>query len=123
MIGSILDELKPQGPGWLFIENIGNLVCPAEYLIGEHLKIVVSSTPEGWDKPYKYPVVFQKSQAAVLTKTDLEPMVDFDRQKYTDGLRCLNKDAPLFPVCAKRHEGFAPLITWLKLQRDKAFPC
>ncbi len=121
MIKSVLTELKPQGPGWLFIENIGNLVCPAEYLVGEHLRLVISSTPEGWDKPFKYPTIFRNSHAAIITKTDLEHLVDFDRQKYLDGFRMLNDTAPLFGVCAPRNEGFEPLVNWLKNQRNITF--
>jgi hydrogenase nickel incorporation protein HypB len=113
MIEAIVDKMELKKDGWLFIENIGNLVCPAEFVIGEDVKIVVSSTAEGSDKPYKYPIVFQKAAAVILTKKDLAPYVGFDEEYFRSGIRSLNPDAPVFPVNALTGDGFDAVVSWL----------
>lgn len=99
--------------GLTFIENVGNLVCPAEFEIGETMKIAVLSVPEGYDKPYKYPLIFSKASAVILTKTDLLPYIDFDMDKFKEGLKALKKDYLLFPVSVKTGEGLEALFKWL----------
>ena len=101
------------GSGVLFIENIGNLVCPAEFLIGEHVKLLLTNVTEGSDKPYKYPLAFEKADAIVLSKLDLLPYVDFDEVRYMDGVRKLNPHAPVFKVSAKSGEGFSEVVEWI----------
>jgi hydrogenase nickel incorporation protein HypB len=113
MIEGIIKGMELKKDGWLFIENIGNLVCPAEFVIGEDIKLVVSSTAEGSDKPYKYPTVFQKASAVILTKKDLAPYVNFDEKYFASGVRSLNPDAPIFPVNAITGEGFDAVAEWL----------
>jgi len=113
MIEAIVDRMELKRDGWLFIENIGNLVCPAEFVIGEDIKIVVSSTAEGADKPYKYPIIFSKAAAVILTKKDIAPYVSFDEGYFTSGVRALNPDAPVFPVNAVTGEGFDAVVAWL----------
>lgn len=113
MIETIVNGMQLKRDGWLFIENIGNLVCPAEFVIGEDIKLVVSSTAEGSDKPYKYPTVFQKAAAVILTKKDLAPYVSFDEEFFTSGVRSLNPAAKIFPVNALTGEGFDEVIAWL----------
>ena len=98
---------------FLFIENIGNLVCPAEFAIGEHMKLLVCSVPEGGDKPYKYPLAFEKADAIVLNKTDLLPYVEFDYGYFEKGVRYLNKHAPVFKTSAVKGEGFDGLADML----------
>jgi hydrogenase nickel incorporation protein HypB len=120
MIEAILAEMKLKKDGWLFIENIGNLVCPAEFVIGEDIKIVVSSTAEGSDKPYKYPSVFQKAAAVILTKKDIAPYVGFDMDFFSSGVRSLNPDAPIFPVNALTGEGFTEVVSWLVSLKKKS---
>jgi len=100
--------------GFLFIENIGNLVCPAEFAIGEHVKLLITSVTEGSDKPYKYPLAFEKADAILLNKADLAPHVDFDEDYYLKGVRALNKSAQVFRVSARTGEGFQEVATWLK---------
>ena len=78
MMEGILPRMSLNYKGILFVENIGNLVCPAEFVIGEDIKILICSVPEGSDKPYKYPTAFQKASAIILTKCDLEPYISFD---------------------------------------------
>jgi len=99
--------------GVLFIENIGNLVCPAEFVIGEHIKLLVCSVTEGGDKPYKYPLAFEKADAILINKTDLAPYVDFDEAYFTKGVRALNKTAPLFRINAGDTAGYREVSEWL----------
>lgn len=113
MIEAIVNGMELKRDGWLFIENIGNLVCPAEFVIGEDIKLVVSSTAEGSDKPYKYPTVFQKAAAVILTKKDLAPYVSFDEEFFSSGVRSLNPNAKIFPVNAITGEGFDEVTDWL----------
>ena len=90
----------------LFIENVGNLVCPAEFRIGEHMKLLICSVTEGSDKPYKYPLAFREASLILLNKTDLIPHIDFDEEFFMKGLRALNKDVPMIKVSGKTGEGF-----------------
>jgi len=90
----------------LFIENVGNLVCPAEFNIGEHIKLLICSVTEGSDKPYKYPLAFGEADIVILNKIDLRPYLDFDEEYFTRGFRALNKEAPLIKVSGKTGEGF-----------------
>jgi hydrogenase nickel incorporation protein HypB len=99
--------------GFLFIENIGNLVCPAEFVIGEHMKLLITSVTEGSDKPYKYPLAFEKADAILINKTDLEPYVDFDEAYYLKGVRALNPKAEVFRISARNDEGIREVATWL----------
>jgi len=112
LIESALKE-NPIENCFLFIENIGNLVCPAEFMIGEHMKLLVCSVPEGADKPYKYPLAFEKAGAIVLNKIDLLPYVTFDYDFFEKGVRHLNKAAPIFKISAVKEEGFADLAEML----------
>ncbi|MBU0630648.1 MAG: hydrogenase nickel incorporation protein HypB [Candidatus Margulisbacteria bacterium] len=116
MIGPAVDKLGLQGPGIVFIENIGNLICPVEYDLGEGLRLVVASVPEGDDKPIKYPAVFQSADAIVINKADLLDRSDFDLDTFTSRVRVLNELAPLFPLSCKTNSGVDPLIAWLARQ-------
>jgi hydrogenase nickel incorporation protein HypB len=107
------DELKPKD-GYLFIENIGNLVCPAEFMIGEHVKLLISNVTEGSDKPYKYPLAFEKADIILVNKIDLMEHVDFDREMFLKGVRALNKTVPVIFVSAKKGEGFEEVAAWIK---------
>lgn len=114
LIEETLDKLTLDKKGVLFIENIGNLVCPAEFNIGENIKILIVTVAEGADKPYKYPLAFEKAEAILLNKADLTPYVDFDMEYFTKGVRALNPNAPIFPVSAKTGEGFQEVCQWLR---------
>jgi len=116
MLSVALDELNLAATDLLFIENVGNLVCPAGVPLGEHLRVVVSSTPEGDDKPVKYPAVFRSASAVVVSKWDVAPYVGFDLERYSDGLRKLNGAAPLFCLSARSGEGMDGWVQWLKEQ-------
>ncbi len=102
----------------VLIENVGNLLCPAEFRLGEHLRVVVSSTPEGDDKPLKYPMIFADADAVVINKIDLLPYVDFDVERFSRSIRNLNPDVPFFPMSCKTGEGVAEWVTWLRHQHQ-----
>ena len=106
--------------GYLFIENIGNLVCPAEFVIGEHIKMLITAVTEGSDKPYKYPLAFEKADVILVNKVDLAPYVDFDEDYYTKGVRALNPSVPVFRVCSRTGEGFQEVATWLNHRANTA---
>jgi len=114
MIEGILEKMRIERPGILFVENIGNLICPVEYDLGERLRVVAASVPEGADKPYKYPAVFQTADCVVITKSDLLPFIEYDLDFFTRGVHSLNAKAPIFQVSAKRGEGFGPLTDWVR---------
>jgi hydrogenase nickel incorporation protein HypB len=109
-----LPDLKLDNPGLLFIENIGNLVCPAEFQIGEHIKMLICSAAVGIDKPYKYPLAFEKADVILLTKCDLKAYVDFDDDFFLKGIKALNQAVPVFEVNAKTGAGFAEVAAWLR---------
>jgi hydrogenase nickel incorporation protein HypB len=117
MIQAILEKMQIKDGSWLFVENIGNLICPAELSIGEDAKIVVASVAEGSDKPYKYPTAFQRSAACVLTKPDLMDAVGFDESFFFAGLASVAPDAPLFTVNGKTGLGVDSLVEWLRAVR------
>ena len=108
-----LEKLDPRHKGILFVENIGNLVCTAEFVIGEHIKMLICSVAEGSDKPYKYPIIFENADVIVLNKCDLKPYVDFEDKFFYDGIAAQNKKAPVFEVCAKTGEGFDKVVQWI----------
>ncbi len=106
----------------LLIENVGNLVCPAEFDLGEHDKVMVLSVTEGDDKPAKYPVMFHVARALVLSKVDLLPHVDFDMERAQRAARALNLDLEIFPLSAKTGAGLDAWLRWLegRIARVKA---
>ncbi len=100
----------------LIIENLGNLVCPAEFDMGEHLKIVVLSVTEGEDKPLKYPLMFRVCHAALLNKIDLLPYLDYDRKAAVQNILSVNPEMKVFEISSKTEDGFDSWIKWLKQQ-------
>ena len=112
LIGEAVDELNISD-GVLFIENIGNLVCPAEFMIGEHVKMLISTVTEGSDKPYKYPLAFEKADLILLNKCDLLPYIDFDEDFFMKGVRALNQTAPVIKVSGKTEEGYEKVVEWI----------
>lgn len=101
---------------FLFIENVGNLVCPAEFPLGEHKRVVLLSVTEGADKPLKYPVIFRNCDAVVFTKCDLLPYVDFDLEKAIESVRVINPEAKTFALSVKQGDGLQQWLDWLKYQ-------
>jgi hydrogenase nickel incorporation protein HypB len=102
----------------LIVENVGNLVCPAEFKIGENVKIMLLSTPEGADKPAKYPLMFQESAALLINKIDLMPYVDFNLEKAKRDALALHKDLKIFEVSCKAATGLDAWIAWLTERID-----
>ena len=100
----------------LFIENIGNLICPVEFKLGEEIRVVVASVPEGDDKPYKYPGIFTAVNAVVLNKMDLAPYVEFNFDELRKAIAGMNRKAKLFQVSCRTGEGIAPWADWLEDQ-------
>jgi hydrogenase nickel incorporation protein HypB len=121
MIRAVLERMSVPDRSWLFIENIGNLVCPAEFVIGEDIKIVVASVAEGSDKPHKYPAAFARSAACVLSKIDLKEAVGFDEDFFRSGLASVAPDAGLFPLNGRTGEGADAFAAWLRGVREGAF--
>jgi hydrogenase nickel incorporation protein HypB len=100
----------------LIVENVGNLVCPAEFDIGEDARAVVLSVTEGEDKPLKYPLMFRVCDAALLNKTDLLPYLDYDKGAALENIRQIHPEMPIFEMSARTGEGLAPWVEWLKAQ-------
>jgi hydrogenase nickel incorporation protein HypB len=116
MVSRALGELDPPRGSVLAIENVGNLVCPALFDLGERFKVVVSSVTEGDDKPLKYPVMFRASDVAVLNKVDLLPHVDFDVDAFVERVRGINARAQVFVLSATRGDGMSAFYSWLRDQ-------
>ncbi len=113
-VGSALGHLPLKELDFVFIENVGNLICPAEFDIGDLLKLVLYSIPEGDDKPLKYPLMFSQADAVVLTKTDLKPHFDFDVKKVRESIARLNKDFELFEFSKKSSASIRPIANFLE---------
>lgn len=97
----------------IFLENVGNLICPAEYDTGSHLKVMILSVPEGDDKPLKYPLMFQESDALIISKIDTIDYFNFNITKCIERAKKLNPDIAIFPVSAKTGEGMDEWESWL----------
>jgi len=119
MVGRVLGELPLADLDVVVVENVGNLVCPAEFDLGEDLKVAVLSVAEGSDKPAKYPLVFHQAKACILTKLDLLPYTDFDLAAVTEEIRRLNPALEIFPVSARTGEGMGAWCQWLLEQAQR----
>ncbi|MCQ2519910.1 MAG: hydrogenase nickel incorporation protein HypB [Lachnospiraceae bacterium] len=108
-----LDALGIDDVDIIFIENVGNLVCPAEFDTGAHINLTILSVPEGDDKPAKYPLVYQVSDVVLFNKIDAMEVFDFDIELAKERILTLNSNALVFPVSAKNKEGFEPLISYI----------
>ena len=117
MILTALDSLDLTGVDILFIENVGNLVCPVEFDCGEDAKVALLSVAEGDDKPEKYPLLFNLARSLVLNKVDLLPYVDFDMQRARNFATKLNKDLDIFEVSCRQGQGLEEWYAWLRDKR------
>jgi len=113
MIAAASSDLELRGVNLLVIENVGNLVCTAGFDLGEHLRVVILSVTEGDDKIIKYPSIFQRSHALVVTKIDLLPHTNFNLDRATSDMKRLAPNAEIFQVSALRGEGIPGLADWL----------
>jgi hydrogenase nickel incorporation protein HypB len=114
MVGQAMDDLRPRPNSYLFIENVGNLVCPAGFDLGEDAKVAIVSVTEGEDKPLKYPDMFTAARLALLTKIDLAPHCDADLDAYEANLRRVNPTIGIIRLSARTGEGMADWLTWLR---------
>ena len=109
-----LEKLGLEGLDLVFLENIGNLVCPAEFDVGAQLKVMILSVPEGDDKPLKYPLMFSVSDVVLVNKTDAMPVFDFDKDRFLTNVRSRNEKAPIIYLSALNGDGIAEWIAFLK---------
>ena len=119
MVREALQSLNLDEIDFLIVENVGNLVCPAEFSVGENIKIMLLSTPEGADKPSKYPLMFHESAALIINKTDLLPYVDFDMDKAKRVSKAINPKLEIFEVSCKTGQGLDDFYQWLKSRIDE----
>lgn len=119
MLSSALGNIPLLDIELLFIENVGNLVCPASFTLGEHKKVLVSSIPEGDDKPFKYPLMFDVADAVLINKTDLLPHLKFDVQAFSLAVRGINKKAEILQVSCATSQGIQEWISWLLTQMGR----
>jgi hydrogenase nickel incorporation protein HypB len=117
MVERALADLDLAALDSVLIENVGNLVCPNHWALGEHLKVCVASTPEGHDKPVKYPEVFTASDAIVLNKVDLLDLTGFEREPFYAAVRALNPSAPVFELSCRTGQGLPAWVDWLMARR------
>ena len=113
MIKRAVDVLDLERLDLIIIENVGNLVCPTDFDLGENIKVMILSVPEGDDKPLKYPGIFQCAQAVVLNKVDTMPVFNFDREAFESSVKQLNPAAPIFPIAATKGDGVPEWAGWL----------
>ncbi len=113
MISQALDNLPLPQIDLLLIENVGNLVCPAQFTLGEHKRVVISSLPEGDDKPVKYPIIFTDADAVVINKIDLLPYLDFNLNMVQRGVEGLNPKAKIFQISSKTGTGIEEWCSWI----------
>jgi hydrogenase nickel incorporation protein HypB len=118
MIRAALPALPLEQIDILFIENVGNLVCPAEFDLGAARAVVIASVPEGHDKPYKYPGMFAAADAIVLNKSDLASYFEFDLEYFRRGVAMVNADAQVFVVSCRTGEGVDEWVAWLLCARE-----
>ncbi len=113
MLNGALEQLDLTQFDLLIVENVGNLICPANFKLGTHKTVLVASIPEGDDKPYKYPGTYRGVDALVINKIDLLPYVDFRMDYFTQGVQALNPGVVIFPMSCRTGEGIDAWIEWL----------
>jgi hydrogenase nickel incorporation protein HypB len=120
MIEDALSQLPLDDLDLVVVENVGNLICPANFQLGTHLNLVIASIPEGDDKPYKYPGMYMGMQALIINKIDLLPYVPFDMEYFQQGVKVLNPDIATFPISCQTGEGVDAWADWLFNQATAA---
>ena len=119
MTASALDNLPLEQIDLLLIENVGNLICPAGFALGEDKKVTILSTPEGDDKPYKYPTIFVESDVVLVNKIDLLPYLDFNLEAFKKAVTGLNDKVKILPVSCKTGEGLEAWFSWVEREIGK----
>ncbi len=113
MLKQALDRLDLEAFDLLLVENVGNLICPANFNLGTHRNVLIASVPEGDDKPYKYPGMYRGVDALVINKTDLLPYVEFDMSYFLAGVQALNSGLVSFPLSCRTGKGLEAWLNWL----------
>lgn len=113
-IHQLASEYNPEEFDLVLVENVGNLVCPAEFEVGEHAKVALLSVTEGEDKPLKYPIMFQEADCLLITKTDLAPYLEIDLDRIEFNVRQMNPNVTIIPLSAKTGEGLEMWLNWLR---------
>ena len=113
MLHQALGQIDLTSVDLLLVENVGNLVCPAEFRLGTHKSVLIASIPEGDDKPYKYPGMYRGVDALVINKIDLLPYIDFNMDYFKRGVEVLNPGLVTFPVSCRTGEGLDDWVDWL----------
>jgi len=116
MAYSALGNMPLQDIELLLIENVGNLICPAEFALGEHKKVVIPSIPEGDDKPFKYPLMFHKADVVLINKIDLLPHLKFDIQSFSQAIKGINEKVKIFQISCVTGQGIQEWTSWLLSQ-------
>jgi hydrogenase nickel incorporation protein HypB len=119
MLQQALDKLMLEEVELLLVENVGNLICPASFKLGTDKNVLIASTPEGDDKPYKYPKMYQDVDALVINKIDLLPYLDFDMEYFKKGVEILSPGLISFPLSCKTGEGIDVWLDWLQEEMRK----
>jgi hydrogenase nickel incorporation protein HypB len=119
MVARALDELAPPRGGVVFVENVGNLVCPALFDLGERAKVVVAALTEGEDKPLKYPHMFRAAAVVLLNKVDLAPHLGVELERWVESIHRVNRTALVLPVSATRGDGFDAWLEWVLAERAR----
>jgi hydrogenase nickel incorporation protein HypB len=119
MTSTALGSLPLKDIELLLIENVGNLVCPAEFALGEHKKVLISSTPEGDDKPFKYPLMFHLVDVVLINKIDLLPYLKFNAEAFSRAVQGINQKVEIFPVSCTTGEGIEKWVSWLLSQMSR----
>jgi len=114
MVEKALNDLPLKDTDLLFIENVGNLICPNAFALGEDRRVMIASLPEGDDKPHKYPAMFADTDVVLLNKVDLQPYLDFNTDAFKKVVTGLNPDVTIFPVSCKTGAGMAAWFAWLE---------
>jgi hydrogenase nickel incorporation protein HypB len=115
-IHQLKENYNPQQFDLVFVENVGNLVCPAEFEVGEHAKVALLSITEGEDKPLKYPIMFQEADCLLITKLDLAPYLEIDLKRLENNVRSMNPSVKIIFLSAKTGEGLNDWFNWVKSQ-------
>jgi len=119
MVSNALGNLPLPDIELLFIENVGNLICPASFSLGSHKKVVISSIPEGDDKPFKYPLMFHIADAVLINKIDLLPYLKFDVEAFSQAIKGINERVEIFPVSCTTGQGIQQWVAWLLTRMGK----
>lgn len=116
MVSPAVDKLSLSGMDLLIVENVGNLICPANFQLGTHINVLVASVPEGDDKPFKYPGMYRGVDVMLLNKIDLLPYIPFDVERFKRGVRVLNPNLTTFEVSGLHGNGMDAWVEWLAAQ-------